>query len=560
MVWEDTYEYEIANKWQELTNIRVRDNYVGPVNCYSGSITYNENIGGQTVSFRNPLAYHGRFEITLYPHLTYDIRLKREVSTEYAHGVPVTQEKLYTYNSRNQIATCRTSTSRSGYVMESYAYAADVSSYKDEFKANNVLDAVQNYQRTSGGATLYLNNTYGDVFSKFTLQSSEEYSSLYPEKRTVSYRYDSKWNPVEVTTPDNMSVVYLWGYKYSLPIARLKGITYAEVVSRLGTTGLDALCSAGSPNTTALYALKTSFPECEVTTWLHNPSYGLKEIRKATGFKDFYLYNALGGLSDVQDHNQNPIASYFYQWSPDGTSQNYVRTHAMTAAAGSKYMASYDYYDGLGRLFQKVQKGITPAGSNLISLQEYDGAGRRSESWLPIVSSSVYMSPSAIKSAAPGNYSSDSRPYSKPVYSVSPLDRILKRYSPGAAWASKPVTMDYLANSSDVNCINYSVSSSGALVDNGTYAAGQLRVVKRIDEDQHVSYTFTDKQGHILLERQMQGSEQHDTYYVYNDLDNLCFVLQPMYQSVSNLDQYAFQYKYDNRNRCNWKSFQVLLP
>lgn len=140
--------------------------------------------------------------------------------------------------------------------MESYAYAADVSSYKDEFKANNVLDAVQNYQRTSGGATLYLNNTYGDVFSKFTLQSSEEYSSLYPEKRTVSYRYDSKWNPVEVTTPDNMSVVYLWGYKYSLPIARLKGITYAEVVSRLGTTGLDALCSAGSPNTTALYALK----------------------------------------------------------------------------------------------------------------------------------------------------------------------------------------------------------------------------------------------------------------------------------------------------------------
>ena len=104
-----------------------------------------------------------------------------------------------------------------------------------------------------------------------------------------------------------------------------------------------------------------------------------------------------------------------------------------------------------------------------------------------------------------------------------------------------------------MNCINYSVSSSGALVNNGTYAAGQLRVVKRIDEDQHVSYTFTDKQGHILLERQMQGSEQHDTYYVYNDLDNLCFVLQPMYQSVSNLDQYAFQYKYDNRNRCNWK-------
>ena len=31
------------------------------------------------------------------------------------------------------------------------------------------------------------------------------------------------------------------------------------------------------------------------------------------------------------------------------------------------------------------------------------------------------------------------------------------------------------------------------------------------------------------------------------------FVLQPMYQSSANLDLYAFQYKYDGRNRCIWK-------
>ena len=51
----------------------------------------------------------------------------------------------------------------------------------------------------------------------------------------------------------------------------------------------------------------------------------------------------------------------------------------------------------------------------------------------------------------------------------------------------------------------------------------------------------------------MKGSETHDTYYVYDDKSNLCFVLQPMYQSSANLDQYAFQYKYDGRNRCIWK-------
>ena len=59
--------------------------------------------------------------------------------------------------------------------------------------------------------------------------------------------------------------------------------------------------------------------------------------------------------------------------------------------------------------------------------------------------------------------------------------------------------------------------------------------------------------GHVVLSRQMKGSETHDTYYVYDDKSNLCFVLQPMYQSSANLDQYAFQYKYDGRNRCIWK-------
>ena len=59
--------------------------------------------------------------------------------------------------------------------------------------------------------------------------------------------------------------------------------------------------------------------------------------------------------------------------------------------------------------------------------------------------------------------------------------------------------------------------------------------------------------GHVVLSRQMKGSETHDTYYVHDDKSNLCFVLQPMYQSLANLDLYAFQYKYDGRNRCIWK-------
>ncbi len=87
---------------------------------------------------------------------------------------------------------------------------------------------------------------------------------------------------------------------------------------------------------------------------------------------------------------------------------------------------------------RKVQKELLPPEINLMA-QEY---GTSFGELAPNCFLLCYMSPSAIKSAAQGNCSSDSRPYSKPVYSVSHW--ILKRYSPGAAWASKPVTMDYL--------------------------------------------------------------------------------------------------------------------
>ena len=251
------------------------------------------------------------------------------------------------------------------------------------------------------------------------------------------------------------------------------------------------------------------------------------------------------------------LLCYALTTAAQDASHNYVRTRSMLDEMGGKYLDKVEYFDGLGRPFQTVLKKVTASSSNLVTLQEYDVAGRAANSWLPIVSSAEYVAPASFKSSAPGNYGNDSRPYGQPVYEASPLNRTVKEYGPGAAWhGGHSVNTDYLANSTanaQLNCINYSVSSAGALTSNGSYASGQLSVVKTTDEDLNVSYTFTDKMGHVVLSRQMKGSETHDTYYVYDDKSNLCFVLQPMYQSSANLDLYAFQYKYDGRNRCIWK-------
>ena len=235
------------------------------------------------------------------------------------------------------------------------------------------------------------------------------------------------------------------------------------------------------------------------------------------------------------------------------STQNYICTRVMLNESGSSYMDEIVYYDGLGRPFQTVQKGITPSHQNMVSLQEYDEAGRKDKSWLPVISISDYVSPANVISSAPGNYNNDSRPYHQSIYESSPLNRIIQQYGPGVDWYSRhPMAIEYLVNTtaSPLHCINYTVNSSGGLVNNGNYASAQLCITKVIDEDSNISYTFIDKFERTVLTRQMKNKTTHDTYYVYNDYGNLCFVLQPMYQENSNLSLYAFQYKYDDRNRC----------
>ncbi len=243
-------------------------------------------------------------------------------------------------------------------------------------------------------------------------------------------------------------------------------------------------------------------------------------------------------------------------------SRNFIITRTMLNEAGTSCLDGISYYDGLGRPFQQVQVAVrngARTGTILASLQEYDGAGRKSNSWLPVPVPSDYVPESLLKSTATGSGGyGDSRPYSSPIYEPSPLDRVLQQYGPGAAWhsASRPLKTEYLLNTADppLDCKLYGVNDAYALTG-GTacYAAGQLSVVKSTDEDQNVSYRFTDKLGRLVLERRMQGGRSHDTYYVYNALGNLCLVLQPMYQENADLGRYAFRYRYDTYNRCVWK-------
>lgn len=280
--------------------------------------------------------------------------------------------------------------------------------------------------------------------------------------------------------------------------------------------------------------------------------------------------------------NPSTCDPYAGQDSSVSASQNYIQTKTYTADDGSLYMEAIQYFDGLGRPVQTVQRGITPQAADLVTYQEYDPFGREDSSWLPAVAAGnngAYMPLANYKASAMATYrsttyntASDSVAYSRPIYEASPLSRVLEQYAPGADWHKngKGVKTDYktnIAGNATLNCILYiadGTNQSPTLTKSGNYATGQLYVTEVKDEDGHASYEFKDKLGQIVLTRQMEGSTAHDTYYVYNDFGNLCFVLPPRINdegiTQAKLDQLGYQYKYDDRNRCIWKRLPGCEP
>jgi len=252
------------------------------------------------------------------------------------------------------------------------------------------------------------------------------------------------------------------------------------------------------------------------------------------------------------------------QTDPD-MGNNFILTRMYTEADGSDSRVSIDYFDGLGRPSESVLVAASPLGKDIISQQDYDEFGRPFREWLPRVSENSngqFVMPTDFKILSPDIYNNDTHPYSMVIYENSSLNRVLQQYSPGADWLNngKCLATNYKTNISEsatLNCKLYMVggsSQSPTLIQGGSYITGQLFVTEIKDEDGNASYEIKDKLGQIVLIRQLKGNEIFDTYYVYDDSGNVCFVLPPKINdegiAQDKIDLLAYQYRYDSRNRC----------
>jgi RHS repeat-associated protein len=228
-----------------------------------------------------------------------------------------------------------------------------------------------------------------------------------------------------------------------------------------------------------------------------------------------------------------------------------------------KTSETVQYFDGLGRPKQVVNVKASPTGKDVVTHIEYDGFGRQVKDFLPVpqtftANGSIFTAPLDYASN-PAIYGSE-KIYSEKIVENSPLDRLLQQKQVGNAWNNKPVGFEYDANVVG-EVIKYTTTTTwenGATKStinfSGSYGTAQLYKNTVTDEDGNKTIEFKNGQGQTVLVRKMLNTtENADTYYVYNEYDQLAFVIPPLASAptveLSTVENLYYQYRYDSRNR-----------
>ncbi|OVE62829.1 DUF6443 domain-containing protein [Chryseobacterium mucoviscidosis] len=269
-----------------------------------------------------------------------------------------------------------------------------------------------------------------------------------------------------------------------------------------------------------------------------------------------------------------PIGTLFlsglaYGQSQTSSLENYIYSKTYlepvtTSSTTAKQIETVQYFDGLGRPKQVVNVKASPGGKDVVQHIEYDGFGRQLKDYLPVPqqgtqNGAIYTSPLS-NATQPALYGAE-KIYSEKILENSPLERILQQKQVGNAWNDKPVQFGYDANTTADAVKKYTTvttwvngATSSVLSQSSEYAAAQLYKNTVTDEDGNVNIEFKNGEGQVLLVRKMNGTQSVDTYYVYNEYNQLAYVIPPL-ASVSGavddvtLDNLCYQYKYDGRNR-----------
>jgi len=284
-----------------------------------------------------------------------------------------------------------------------------------------------------------------------------------------------------------------------------------------------------------------------------------------------------------------PMPKVYMEASP----MNYIKTieplapmsdsGVLVATENAPIRQSITYFDAWGRPAQTVAKRASAEGKDIVTTKLYDPYGREIYNYLPftyLTNQNTVETKDGLFKTAPfqqdsifnkASFPGEQVYYGQSIYENSPLSRVMETRAVGNSWAGSgrgTVIQQQPNGVSDSVRVWVIDSLIGAIpISPDRYAAAQLYKNVVIDEHGKMTIEYKDKEGQTVLKK-VQLSDTpagaHTgwlcTYYIYDHLNNLRFVVPPVaveallsngwsLQNQAFREELCFSYEYDQRKR-----------
>lgn len=243
-----------------------------------------------------------------------------------------------------------------------------------------------------------------------------------------------------------------------------------------------------------------------------------------------YTYDNLMRTSSINERGGNVVSSFDYAYQNGAGMKNWIKSkvdYTTTAGSDLDSVVLIEYYDGLGRAIQKVQKQHFINGgssTDVARTTEYDEQSRVWRQYEPYETGNN-------TGAYSGSYTGE--PYSETSYESSPLNRILSMTPP--SWYATTTTYG---------------SNNTVITDPLGYNYGVQELFKTTIEDPNGNkvITYTDKQSRTICTQRTDNSESQSatTYITYDDKNRQTQVFPPDASMSTPGLIFTFQYDKDD--------------
>ncbi|MCM1722608.1 hypothetical protein [Bacteroides ovatus] len=262
-------------------------------------------------------------------------RVVKELQADI-NGVEI--HKIYSYNSKNLVSEKRIVQSNKDTLFLSYIYPFENSTVitganhlSDLISINKISEPVltlKYIQRNNNNSSQLLSAikyNYGNFNNQFLKSSLSEWSintpvdgdySLEKGQFTIKEQYlnyDNYSNIICLVDKYKDTTVYIWSYKGKYPIAKIKGATYSQVNSALGTSP-ESLSNNNAPDIDKLNALRSKLPSSSINTYTYSPLIGLTTSTNPRGITTYFEYDSSGRLVTTKDYSLNHIKKSYYKY------------------------------------------------------------------------------------------------------------------------------------------------------------------------------------------------------------------------------------------------------